>query len=35
MIREETREREKPEKTCHFLFGGEDKYLNFVVPKAK
>jgi hypothetical protein len=28
-------EREKPEKISHFLFGREDKNLNFVVPKAK
>jgi len=29
------RERTKLEKTSHFLFGGEDKNINFVVPKAK
>jgi hypothetical protein len=29
------RERAKPEKTSYFLFGGEDKNINFVVPKAK
>jgi hypothetical protein len=28
-------ERERPEKTSLFLFGREDKNLNFVVPKAK
>jgi hypothetical protein len=28
-------ERDEPEKTSHFLFGGEDKNINFVVPKAK
>jgi hypothetical protein len=33
--RKESRERERPEKTSHFLFGGEDKNINFVVPKAK
>jgi hypothetical protein len=27
--------RKKPEKTSHFLFGGEYKNINFVVPKAK
>jgi hypothetical protein len=29
------RERKRPEKTSHFLFGREDKKINFVVPKAK
>jgi hypothetical protein len=29
------RGKEKTGKTSHFLFGGEDKNLNFVVPKAK
>jgi len=33
--REGSSEREKPEKTSHFLFGREEKNLNFVVPKAK
>jgi hypothetical protein len=33
--REVSGERDKPEKISHFLFGGEDKNLNFVVPKAK
>jgi hypothetical protein len=28
-------ERKKSEKISHFLFGKEDKNLNFVVPKAK
>jgi hypothetical protein len=33
--REVSGERERPEKTSHFLFGGEDKNINFVVPKVK
>jgi len=32
--RKGSKEREKLEKTSHFLFGGEDKNINFVVPKA-
>jgi hypothetical protein len=33
--REVSGEREKPEKISHFLFGREDKNINFVVPKVK
>jgi hypothetical protein len=33
--RKGSRERGKPEKMSHFLFGGEYKNINFVVPKAK
>jgi len=33
--REGSRERKKPEKTSHFLFGWEYKKINFVVPKVK
>jgi len=33
--REVSGEMEKLEKTSHFLFGGEDKNLNFVVPKVE
>jgi hypothetical protein len=29
------REKEKQKKTSHFLFGEEDKKINFVVPKVK
>jgi len=29
------RERKKPEKTSHYLFGREYKKINFVVPKVK
>jgi hypothetical protein len=35
LSRKGSSERERPEKTSHFLFGREDKNLNFVVPKAK
>jgi hypothetical protein len=33
--REVSGERKRPEKISHFLFGGEDKNLNFVVPKVE
>jgi hypothetical protein len=33
--RKGSRGRKRPEKSSHFLFGREDKNLNFVVPKAK
>jgi hypothetical protein len=33
--REGIMKRDEPEKTSHFLFGGEDKSTIFVVPKAK